>query len=257
VEPSLLEPIAAQAIARGVKVVPYPRPLTHQTAAIVFDVEGAARSLARGAAEWAQRQSPPPTRALLVLPPSECTNENALCSDAGAIEEVWRKTLLEASPDLEISTTTEALGALGGAEVLAPLVHRRGFGIVLAWNDEPIAGLARALRHHPPPGRSPRDLYLGALGAPVVASRLTFEELRQDGPLQAVIAARLGDLAGAMVELPHALLSGRRPASITLPTWTLAPGLASLASYERDYLTKPPHGTITYEAVALNPSAFH
>ena len=256
VEPASLEPLAAQAIARGVKVVPYPRPLSHQTAAIVFDVAEAAAALARGAGAWARERLTGRGRVLLVLPSSECTNENAVCAEAATIEQAWRSTLAREAPGLDIATSSEAVGALGGSEVLAPIVREHGIQIVLAWSDEVAAGLARALRRHPPADASPGDLYVAALGAPTVVSRDTFVELQQQGPLRAVIAARLLDLAAAMVDLPHTLLHEGPARNVTLAPWTLTPRSAALAAYSRDYAAKPPHATITYERVSLNPSAF-
>jgi ABC-type sugar transport system substrate-binding protein len=256
VEPGSLEPIAARAIARGVKIVPYPRALSHQTAAIVFDAPQAAVALARGAAEWARERLAGRGRALLVLPSSECASENALCSEVATIEQAWRATLAREAPGLEVETTDEALGALGGAATIAPLVRRNAIDVVLAWSDEVAAGVARALREHPPPDVRADGLYVAALGAPTVASSATFSELRQNGPLRLVIAARLRDLAYAMVELPHTLLHDGPAHDVGLAPWTLTPRSDALAAYSRDYASHPPHATITYERVSLNPSAF-
>jgi hypothetical protein len=106
-----------------------------------------------------------------------------------------------------------------------------------------------------PPASS--ELYVAALGAPTVVSRATFVELQQRGPLRAVVAARLRDLAEAMVDLPHTLLHDGPARNIQLAQWTLTPHSAALASYSGDYAVHPPPGTITYEAVSLNPSAYN
>jgi len=256
VEPSSLEPIAAQAMARGVKIVPFPRPLHNQTSAIVFDAPAAATAVARQAASWAREHLGGHGRALLVLPSSECSSENALCSEGPAIEQAWRAALGREAPGLEVTTADEAVGELGGAEQLAPLARRRRTQIVLVWSDEVATGLARALRRDPPAGGPPGGPFVGALGAPTVVSAATFAELERQGPLRLVVAARLRELAEAMVDVPHALLHGAAPASVTLAPWTLTPHSAALAAYRTDYAPHPPGATITYEAVSLNPSAF-
>jgi hypothetical protein len=255
-EPSSLEPIAEQAISRGVKIVAYPRPLRHQTAAIIFDVAAAAAALARGAAAWARERLGGRGRILLALPPTECVNENALCAETATLEHAWRSTLAHEAPGLEIATSNEALGELGGSEVLAPLVRGHETPIVLTWSDEVATGLARELRLHPPAEAGSSDLYVAALGAPSVVSSATFLELQQQGPLRVVIAARLRELCEAMVELPHTLLHEGPAHDVTLAPWTLTPRSAALASYSRDYAAHPPSGTVNYEAVPLNPSAF-
>jgi ABC-type sugar transport system substrate-binding protein len=257
VEPGALEPIAAQALARGVKIVPYPRPLRHQTAAIVFDTPGAAAALARQAAAWARERLGGQGRVLLALPSSECAGENALCAEGDAIEQAWRAALTREAPGLQVTTNDEAVGELGGAEELAPLVRRQRIDIVLAWSDEVATGLARALRRQPPAHAPAGGPFVGALGAPTVVSRTTLAELQRRGPLHVVVAARLSDLANAMVDLPHALLHGAPPRNTALAAWTLTPGSTALAAYSRDYALHPSSGTITYEAVPLNPSAFH
>jgi hypothetical protein len=257
VEPSTLEPIAAQAITRGVKIVPYPRPLRNQTAAIVFDMPAAARALAGEASTWARQQIGGHGRVLLALPPSECASENAVCSEAGALEQAWRAALGAQAPGLEITTADEATGELGGAEELAPLVHRHDIQIVLAWSDEVATGLARALRKDPPSHAPTGGPFVGALGAPTVVGRATLTELQRQGPLRVVIAARLRELADAMVDLPHALLHEAAPRNVALAPLKLAPNTAALAAYSGDYAVHPSSGTINYEAVPLNPSAFH
>ncbi len=257
VESAALEPIASAALAHGVKVVAYPRPLRNQTAAIVFDSAAAATALARQAANSARRPAGARRRVLLALPPSECGGENALCAEPGAIEKAWRSALATAAPGLSITTTDEAVGELGGAEELAPLVRGHGFDVVLAWNDEVATGLSRALRRNAPPGVHAQDVFVGALGAPTVASGATIAELQRSGPLRIVIAARLRELAEAMVDLPHALLHGAPARNIALRSWKLTPGSAALHAYGADYAAHPPGATINYEAVPLNPSAFH
>jgi hypothetical protein len=256
VEPSSLEPIAAEAIKRGVKIVPYPRPLRNQTAAIVFDVPAAAATLARGAAAWANQRLGGRGRVLLAPPPSECSNENALCAEGAAIEQAWRATLAREAPGLEIVTFDGAVGELGGSEALAPMVRSHGIQLALTWSDEVGTGLAQSLRRHPPSGTDAQDLYVAALGAPTVVSRSTFAELQQQGPLRTVIAARLRDLANAMVDLPHSLLHEGPARSVALAPSTLTPHSSALASYSSDYAVHPQSATINYQAVPLNPSAY-
>jgi len=257
VEPATIEPIAAKAAARGVKIVAFPRPLRHQSAAVVFDTASAAATLAGDAAGWAHERLDGQAPAMLVLPAEESAAENALAAEAAAIEQTWRSTLARAAPGLQLSTYELSAGELGGADSLAPIVREQGIRVVLAWSDEVASGIARALRERPPSGVDPRDLYVGALGAPTIVSHATVDELDQDGPLRLVIAARLSELAGALVELPHALLHERTSAGVTLAQWRLTPRSSSLASYARDYAAHPSRATVNYEAVSLNPSAYH
>jgi ABC-type sugar transport system substrate-binding protein len=250
-----IESFAATAIRNGIRIVAYPTPLKHQTAAILADAVQGARMLATQAAAWARAHLPAGGSVLLVLPPA--SNETSLpyATYAATMEQAFRATLARQAPETTIAASATASAqdypsaprakkALetnsGFIAVAGALKHDPDIQIVLLWNDDAAYGAAEALRrHHPHTPRS--SLFVGALGLPSVASRETFTELQRDDVLRVVVAARARDLANAMVDLPHTLTYKKTPArDIELPLQVLTPHSSTLAAYSKDYARHPP-----------------
>jgi len=253
--PDSIEPLAATAIRNGFRIVAYPTPLKHQTAAILVDPVQAATMLATQAATWARGHVPAGANVLFVLPPTSDLGDLPYATDAAAIERAFRVTLAHQAPDLAIAASATASAqeyppaprrkkaiemTPGFTAVAGALKHNPQIQIVLLWNDDAVFGAAQALRaHHPHTPR--RNLFVGALGLPAVASRETFTELQRDDILRVVVAARARDLANAMVDLPHALTYDKPPArDIELPLQVLTPHSSALTAYSKDYMRHPP-----------------
>lgn len=249
-----LESLAATAIRNGIRIVAYPTPLKHQTAAILADAVQGARMLATEAAAWGGAHLPAGGSVLLVLPPASDSLDLPYTSQAAAMEQAFRETLTRQAPDLTIAASATASAqeyppaprrkkaiemTPGFIAVADALKHSPHIQMVLLWNDDAAFGAAQALRQHHP--HTPqRSLFVGALGLPAVASRETFTELQRDDILRVVVAARARDLANAMVDLPHALAYHKAPAhDIQLPLQVLTPHSSALAAYSKDYARHP------------------
>lgn len=119
-----------------------------------------------------------------------------------------------------------AVEALGAADA-GPAVKGAGdVDAVLAWNDATALAAARAL---------PATAYVGALGAPAIASRATLDALAGPGPLRCLVAPRLSRLADALVDLPLALLGGAPPRDVVVPLVTVRRGSAAARAARADY----------------------
>jgi ABC-type sugar transport system substrate-binding protein len=250
-----IETVAARAIRNGIRIVAYPTPLKHQTAAILVDAVQGARMLATEAAAWARAHLPAGGSVLLVLPPASDSPYLPYASYAALMEQAFRETLMRQAPDLTLAASTTAFAedyppaprrkkaiesTTGFTAVAGALKHNPDIKIVLLWNDDAAFGAAQALRQHhrhtPPHG-----LFVGALGLPAAASRETFTELQRDDILRVVVAARVRDLANALVDLPHTLAYDKTPVrDIQLPLQVLTPHSSALAAYGKDYSRHPP-----------------
>jgi hypothetical protein len=111
------------------------------------------------------------------------------------------------------------------------------------------------LRREPPAGASAGELLVCCLGAPTAYTKATFVELESGGPFQLMVTARAGDLANAIVDLPHALLQGESIKSLTLPLSTLTPGSKLIAQFGQEYLSHEASEYQPYESVPLNGGA--
>jgi hypothetical protein len=252
-----LEPVAAEAIGRGTPLIPYPVPLKHQTAAIVFDATRAATELAEGAIAWASRHLDEPAEVLLVLPKAEGGDAiYALTSEAANIEHAWRSTLAGAAGSLSVGRVYRGSAEEVGEELVAPIVRSSPrTRIVLCWEDQIAIGVAKALRRQPPTGVTAGDLLVACLGAPTAFMRTTFAELESGGPFQLMVTARATDLANAIVDLPTAVLKGESIESVTLPLSTLTPGSKLIPRFSQEYLPHESSEYQIYEGVPLNGGA--
>src|SRR5262249_34405532 len=97
------------------------------------------------------------------------------------------------------------------------------------------------------------DVLVGALGAPALSSRATIDELNRGDILRAVVAVRPRDLANAIVDLPHAILTGEPAHDIKLEPQTLTPGSPALRAHAADYSAEPAAPLDLGGAVNLNP----
>ncbi len=245
--PGALDPIAAAAMRRGVKIVSYPLALPHRTAAVVADPARGARLLGDDAAAWAHAHGRDHGHALLVLPPPEFDAVNPYAARAATIERALRAALAAHAPGVRVTTATGAYPAGGARAVTRALQTDPRLSIVLAWDDDTALGAAQALKATDGPR------FAGALGAPAVTSRATLDALGRDGPLNAVVAVDPRDLADALVDLPRALLRGARPRDVELPWRTLTARSPTLAAYARSYARHA--ATTAYADTQLNPAA--
>lgn len=121
--------------------------------------------------------------------------------------------------------------------------------IVLCANDLLALDLAQTLRARVDRAAR-RDLYVGGVGTPSIGQSGTLSgqgsgvepwmrELRRGDVLRALAVVRLRDLAYSLVDLPAALMRGRRPHDITLSAVLLTRGSAAFAEYERDSRLSP------------------
>jgi ABC-type sugar transport system substrate-binding protein len=238
-EPALIDPVAAAAAQRGVKLVSYLVPFAPRAAAITVPPAQLGALLATHAAGWAQQRHGGRGEVLLVVPDAGARSTNgAFVLTAPESEQALRRTLARVAPGLRIAGTLQAHAAVSVRQRLARALraHPR-VRLVLCWSDDTAVGAAAALRALHPGGRD--GWYVGGQGTPALTSRAAIDELRRDDILRALVAARPRDLAQALVDLPHALLTGRAPRDIRIAPQTLTPGSAALAAHARDYSRDP------------------
>jgi ABC-type sugar transport system substrate-binding protein len=233
----LVEPLLANARAQGIKVVVYPRPVQAQDAAIVADSVEGATILARHAAAWARSRIRGRGEMLLVMPRADQVGRDPFAPASDA-ERAIRATLAHDAPGLKIATTVRVTRNAQRDKLAPALAAHPAVRVVLLWDDGAAPAAASALRARHPAGT--RDqLYVGAMGAPAVASRATFDELKRDDVLRVVVATGARDLANAMIDLPLAVLQGKAKGDVRLPFHTLTPGSSALRRYSADYATRP------------------
>jgi hypothetical protein len=247
VSSAALDPVAATGLARGVKIVSYPVALRHRSAAIVVDQVQASGLLAATAAAWAHSNLGGRGHVLIVLP----TLDPAVDPYAPflpQIEQTLRSTLAERAPGLEVVTTHP----LGTGNTSVSLL--REAQVVLTYDDAIAAAVAQQARRELS-AAARQKFFVGAVALPAVASRATFDELRRDDLLRAVVAARLRDLADAMVDLPNTLLNGGSAGDVRLPLELLTPRSSALATFERDYALNPSTPNLSGASSFLNSAA--
>jgi ABC-type sugar transport system substrate-binding protein len=210
-EVAAVEPIAADALKRGIAIVSYVTPLKHQSAGIVVDRGEAGRLLATDAAKHGKR-------ALVVRPPS-----------APAVPLPFAPGFADAEKAIggvvEIAATVEAQADADAQGVVASaLKSDRSIELVLCWNDLTAIGAAAAV--------GSRDVYVGGLGAPSLSDA---RALRFEGPLQALVAARLSDLAKALVDVPLAYAQGAKPGPRTVAVTLLKQGSPEVDAFRADF----------------------
>lgn len=230
-----LDPLAADAIGRGIAVVSYGVPLAHQSAVVGSDPARAGRLLARDAGRWAATSARDGADVLVVRPPAQRDAPDQFA----ALARPWEAALLDAlaaeAPGLTPVAATTAQGAADApAAVARALDQYPGVRVVLAWNDATAVGAAQALRRRHP-GADWAGLYAGGQGAPALSSARSLAALRADPVLRCLVAPRLRDLAAALVDVPFALLRGEQPPSGTVPLAVLRPGSPQLAAFAADY----------------------
>ncbi|MDQ6751403.1 MAG: substrate-binding domain-containing protein [Actinomycetota bacterium] len=230
-----VDPIAAAAIKRGIKIVSYVTPLGHQTAAIEVDPARTGALLAMNAAGWSHARLGGRGSVLLVVASTGETVPDPFVAGAARSEAAIRSTLAARAPGLRIAGTATAYGTPDARQAVAQsLAAHPDARVVLCWNDATAVGAAQALRDRHPAGDRTR-LYAGGQGAPAITAAQTLAQLRRDEVLRCLVAPRLGDLADALVDVPSSLLRNQPARSFAPRIEVLTPTSDQLRSYERDY----------------------
>jgi hypothetical protein len=251
--PAKLEPIAAQGIKNGVKIVTYPTALKHRTAAIIVDPVAAMTALATQSAAWAKTTTHGHGGVLLVMPGDDA-NQDPYDASAASMREAARATLARVAPGLRIAATVHAgpYSALGRELVARALRSHPDARVVLSWNDDVARGLAQTLRAHLSPAER-KQLFVGALALPSINTPATFAELRRGDVLRVVVTARMRDLANALVDLPARMLTDTgNQGDVKLPLHVLTATSTELGVFSREYSLHP---TYPQRGLALNPDA--
>ncbi len=205
-----VDPIAANAIESGIAIISYVTPLKHQTAAIVVDRAEMGRLLATDAVKHGRR-------ALIVRPPS--TPAVPLPFAPGfADAEAAMAQIVDVVATVEAQADPDAIAVVEAAMAADPSIE-----LVLCWNDLTAIGAAAAVD---------RDIYVGGLGAPSLSEA---RSLRLHGALRCLVAARISDLANALVDVPLAYARGQKPGSLTIPVTVLKKGSPALKTFAADF----------------------
>jgi ABC-type sugar transport system substrate-binding protein len=209
-----VEPIAADALEAGVAIVGYVTQLKNQTAGIVVDRGAAGRTLAEHAARRGDGG------VLVVRPPTPPVVPDAFAVGFADAEAAIRR-VVDVRATVEATAEADARATISRALRADPSLRT-----ILCWNDTTALGAAAVAGA----GR-----YVGAVGAPSLTGRAAITALRRGGPLQCVVAARLADLADALVEVPLAFARGQKPGSRTVPVTRLTRGSPQLARFAADF----------------------
>jgi ribose transport system permease protein len=206
-----VEPIAAAAIHRGIEIVSYITPLKNQTAGIVVDRAAAGRLLADDAGHG--------RRALLVGPPAKPAVPLPF-APGWADAEAEIRTIVDVRATVEAQADADAIAIVGSALRADPSIE-----VVLCWNDLTAIGAASTVN-------DPDEVYVGGLGAPSLSDP---RALRLRGALQCLVAARISDLAAALVEVPLAYAQGKKPGSRVVPMTVVKRGSDDLRAFATDF----------------------
>ena len=121
-----------------------------------------------------------------------------------------------------MKVTVEAQAeADAGAVVAAALSADDSLTTILCWNDTTALGAAGAVGD---------DSYVGGLGNPSLSAAP-----KLGGPLKCLVAARLLDLANALVDLPLAYAHGERPGSRAVPVTVIKRGSPEAKAFAEDF----------------------
>ena len=208
--------VIKDATGRGIAIVSFVSPLPGATAAIRTDPAAAARRLVAHAAGEGKR------RVLLVVPPARSPVPDPFFGYASQLARALPAEAARAGLDVAGTVT-----ALGTPDAEAAVRGAARADAVLTWNDATALGAAAAV---------PRDGYVGGLGAPAVTTAAALRALDGDGPLRCLVAARVADLAGALVDVPAAVLAKRAvPAGGLVPARVFLRGGAATRAALGDY----------------------
>jgi ABC-type sugar transport system substrate-binding protein len=126
---------------------------------------------------------------------------------------------------VEVAAAVEAQADADAQGIVeAALKRDRSIELVLCWNDLTAIGAAAAV--------GSRDIYVGGLGAPSLSDP---RALRFQGALQALVAARISDLADALVDVPLAYAQGKQLGSRTVPMTLLKHGSPEAGVFATDF----------------------
>ena len=214
-DPAAVDPVAAAAIRRGVRIVSYVTPLAHRSAEIGVDHARAGRLLAEHAARAARG-------AVLLVRPAATATPDPFAPGFAPAEAAIRAVLGD-----RVVAAVAAQGQADGAEAIrAALRANPRIRTVLAWNDLTALAAADAL------GTG----YAGGLGSPALTGRAGLRALAADTPLRCLVAPRLADLAAALVDVPLALARGRPTAGREVPLHVLTRSTrAAVRAFAADY----------------------
>lgn len=222
-----VDPIAADAIGRGVKIVSHLVPLAHQTAAIAVDETRAAALLADHARAWARR-SGRSGGVLIVGPPERAVVPDPFLPCSAKVRAALERELAPGALG-DVATTTAVGEADAAQAVAAALRADPRIDVVLTTADTTALGAAQAIG-----GRE--GGYVGAVAAAGISGPAALETLDGGtGPLRCLVAPRLRDLAHALVDVPLGLLRGARPSGLEVLAARLTPGSAEIDRFRSDY----------------------
>ena len=188
----------------------YVTPLKHQSAGIVVDRAEAGRLLATEAAKHGKR-------ALIVRPPSEPAVPLPFAPGFAAAEQAIGG-IVDVVATVEAQADADAIAAVGSA-----LQADRSIEVILCWNDLTAIGAANA-------GNG--NVYVGGIGAPSLSDP---RALRFRQGLECLVAARISDLANALVDLPLAYAAGEKPGSRTVPLSAIKKGSGEAEVFGADF----------------------
>jgi len=216
-DPAAVDPVAAAAIRRGVRIVSYVTPLAHRSAAIAVDHARAGRLLAEHAARAGRG-------AVLLVRPAATATPDPFAPGFAPAEAAIRAVLGD-----RVVAAVAAQGQADGAEAIgAALRANPRIRTVLAWNDLTALAAADAL--------GTATGYAGGLGSPALTGRAGLRALAADTSLRCLVAPRLADLAAALVDVPLALARGRPTAGRTVPLHVLTRSTrAAVRAFAADY----------------------
>ncbi|WP_028067460.1 substrate-binding domain-containing protein [Solirubrobacter soli] len=200
-----VEPIAAAALKNGVAVVSYVTPLEHQSAGIVVDRAEAGRLLAADAAKHGKR-------ALVIRPPKQPPVPLPFAPGFADAEAAIGGMV-------DIAATVEAQAEADAKPVVAAALRDNDVDLILCWNDLTAVGAADVAG----------DRYVGGLGAP------SLSDARALGRVDALAAARLSDLANALVDLPLAYAQGKKLGSTTVGVTLIKKGSPEADVFAKDF----------------------
>jgi ribose transport system substrate-binding protein len=222
-EPSTMERMAEQAMAKGLIWVVYGGSMQHQSGSIEFSPYESGQALGTDAATWANRVLGGHGKAaFLVNETIDLTRQR----DKGVADAFSRM-----APGVQVVAKQFAnSGQTGLAAMNAILTAHPDVNIVLAVNDDGALGAYQAFLNK---GFKPDDprVYIGGQDG----TQQALQTIKKNGIFRATSAVRIKDIAYEIVDLPKRILDGGQGGKVNLPVKIMTASSPELDQYLSDY----------------------
>ena len=224
-EASALEPLAKEAVDKGIVWVSLVSHMQSETAAILFQNEQSGMQLGNHAADWINANLGGEAKLAYL-------NFDAVQAGRDR-KDTWAAIIEEKCPNAEVVSDQEAYDPPGGLAVIETVLQQHpDLNVVLGINDGGVLGAWQAFKNAEG-SYNPDEVYLGAMDGPLEA----LNAVAECGIYRATAAFSVREVGEAFIDVPRSILEGAAPQDFPVPTVLLECGHPRLDEFLSDWAT--------------------